>query len=794
MSAPRPTPLAGVRVIDMAEGRGEMCGRYLADLGADVVRVEPQGGAPSRRRPPLHAGVSLPFAINNLGKRSVVADLETAAGRDGLRGLLDGADIWIETGRPGALEALGLGPGDARARNRRLVVVSITDFGRTGPYRDWVATDATLLAMGGVLSRSGLAGREPLLPPGELALQATAMQAAWAALVAYWNALECGAGDHIDFSSYEATAQVVDPVLGTVGTAQAAGYERTRDRPAASPYPIFRCRDGHVRLVLLAPRQWRAMRAWLGEPEALQDPELDTIKGRADAAGLLHAVFEEHVRDRGKHELTLEGQARGVPIAPVLTPADVLAAEHFRRRGAIGPVALAAGLRGDATTGFAEIDGRRVRPGSRAPRPGEHDAELQAQSWPAHGVASEPAPARRPLAGLRVLDLGVIVAGAELGRLFCDQGADVIKIESSAFPDGARVSPAHFAVGHRGSRSVGLDLRSAEGVAVLERLVARSDVLLANFKPGTLEKLGLGPDVLHAINPRLIVASSSAMGESGPWSAWMGYGPLVRCASGLTSLSRYPDDPDGFADGTTIHPDHYAARVTAVAVLAAIVARRRSGRGALVATAQAEAILMQLGAVLAEEGLRPGAAGPPGNDGRHAAPWGVYPCAGDDEWCVICARDDDDWRRLRTGLGEPRWAADDGLATAAGRIARRAEVDERLAAWTRARAPRAVTAALQAAGVPAGFMQRAEDYPDDPQLQARDFFRVLEQPGLDPIMVDNMPFHAERIPLPPPSRAPELGEHTREVCVELLGMEPGEVDRLLAAGALEEPAPSPALT
>jgi crotonobetainyl-CoA:carnitine CoA-transferase CaiB-like acyl-CoA transferase len=791
MSLTRPTPLAGVRVIDMAEGRGEMCGRYLADLGADVVRVEPPGGAVSRGQAPLHEGVSLPFAINNLGKRSIVADLETAAGRERLRWLLDGADIWIETSRPGALEAVGPDPDEARARNPRLVVVSITDFGRTGPYRDWVATDATLLAMGGVLSRSGLPGREPLMPPGELALQATAMQAAWAALVAYWNALETGAGDHVDFSCYEATAQVVDPVLGTVGTAQAAGYERTRDRPAPGPYPIFRCRDGHVRLVLLAPRQWHAMRAWLGEPDELQDPELDTIKGRADAGGLLHAAFEEHFRDRGKHELTLEGQARGVPIAPVLTAADVLAADHFRTRGAIAPVELAVGLEGDAPTGFAELDGRRVRPGSRAPQPDEHGAAIRAERLPARHRAVEPAPARRPLAGLRVLDLGVIVVGAELGRLFCDQGADVIKIESSAFPDGARVSPPHFAVGHRGSRSVGVNLRSPEGVAVLEQLIARSDVLLANFKPGTLEKLGLGPEALRAINPRLVVASSSALGESGPWSTWMGYGPLVRCASGLTSLSRHPDDADGFGDGTTIHPDHYAARVTAVALLAALVERRRSGRGAIVTTSQAESILMQLGALLVEEGLRPGAVGPAGNAGRHAAPWGVYPCAGDDEWCAVCVRDDDDWRRLRAALGDPEWAADGALTTTAGRIARRSEIDRQLAEWTRERAPRAVTATLQAAGVPAGFMQRAEEYPGDPHLQARDFFRLLEQPGLEPIMVDNAPFRSERVPEPPPSRAPELGEHTREVCLELLGMEPDEVDRLVAAGALEEQVRSP---
>jgi crotonobetainyl-CoA:carnitine CoA-transferase CaiB-like acyl-CoA transferase len=790
MTTPRPTPLADVRVVDMAEDRGEMCGRYLADLGADVVRVEPPGGSPSRAQAPLHRGVSLPFIMNNAGKRSVVIDLEAPEGRDRLLRLLDGADIWIETCRPGALAAAGIGPDLVRARNPLLVVLSISDFGQTGPYRTWVATDWTLLAMGGVLSRFGLPGREPLMPPGGLALQVTAMQAAWAALVAYWNRLETGVGDHIDFSLYEATAQVVDPALGTVGTAQAAGYEPTRDRPAPGPYPIFRCCDGHVRLVLLAPRQWRAMRAWLGEPDELQDPDLETIPGRARAADRLHAIFEQHFHDRGKHELTREGQARGVPVAPVLTPADVLAAEHFRARGAIARAELAAGLEADAPTGFVEIDGVRVRSAGRAPQAGENDGEVFAEPAAARhaGVVGDGGPPRRPLEGLRVLDFGVIVVGAELGRLFCDQGADVIKIESSAFPDGARVSPVHFAIGHRGSKSVGVNLRSPEGVEVLKRLIARCDVLLANFKPGTLDKLGLGADVLREINPALVVVNSSAMGATGPWSTWMGYGPLVRCSSGLTSLSRYPDDAECFADGTTIHPDHYAARVTAIAALAALIARRRSGRGAEIATAQAEAILMQIGALLVEEGLYPGAIEATGNAGRHAAPWGVYPCAGDDEWCTVTVRDDDDWRRLRAAVGDPPWAAVPELETTPERLGRRAELDEHLTAWTRSRSPRQVTATLQAAGVPAGFMQRSDEYEDDPQLQARDFFRVLEQPGLEPVTVDNAPFRSERIPEPAHARAPELGEHTRDVCAALLGMEAREIDGLVATGALEAPA------
>ena len=785
----RPAPLAGVRVLELGEVRAEGCGRLLSDLGADVVKVEPPGGSRSRSR-------SLSFAMRNAGKRSVIIDLETAGGREELLGLLDAADIWLCGAAPGELAAANVAVDHVRASNPRLVVISITDFGQTGPYRDWVATDWVLLAMGGVLSRSGLPGRPPLPPPGEMTGALTAAQAAWAALAAYWNRLHTGLGDHIDFSRYEATAQAVEPAMGTVGTAQAAGYAPTRDRPAPGPYPIFRCRDGFVRVVLLAPRQWHAMRAWLGDPPALRGPELETIRGRALAAENLHAIFEQHFGARGRDELTLEGQARGVPVAPVLTLDEVVRAEHFRARGAIARRDIAAGVSAEVPTGFAEIDGRRLTFGRPAPRVGEsgdvgwsgprpgraESASRRTRSCP------EPPEARGPFDGLRILDFGVIVFGAELARLFCELGAEVIKVESREFPDGARVSPVHFAIGHRGSRSLGVNLRSSEGIDVIKRLVSEADALVANFKPGTLEKLGLGADELRRLNPRLVILAGSALGATGPWSSWMGYGPLVRCVSGLTSLWRYPEDEESFSDSTVVHPDHYAARLAAITTLAALIDRRRTERGAAIGIAQAESILMQLAGPLAARSVLGG--GEP-DDRAGAAPWGVYPCTGEDEWCVITVRDDDDWRRLGRAVGAPAWTAEERLASAAERVAYRAEIDARLTEWTRTLASRQVAELLQRAGVPAGFMQRPDEYERDPQFQARKFLRTFEQPGLEPMRIEYGPVRSERIPLAPDAPSPELGAHTREICSTLLEMEDEEIELLLAAGVLQEPVSVP---
>jgi crotonobetainyl-CoA:carnitine CoA-transferase CaiB-like acyl-CoA transferase len=782
-------PLTGLRVVDLAEGAAEGCGRYLADLGADVLRIEPPGGSTGRCDEWV-------FGLRNANKRGAELDLDSPDGVRRLLSVLADADIVVESLRHDDAVARDLTPERLTAANPRRVVVSVTDFGRTGPHRDRVASEDVLAAAGGVLCRSGQPGRTPLLPPEGVVGQVVAVHAAWAALVAYVQRRRTGRGEHVDVSALEAVVHGLDPAFGAQGTA-AAGRAETfpRDRPdAANFYPVFPCADGHVRICLLAPRQWRAMFAWLGEPAEFADPRFDAIPARFAAADRLHPLIAALFAGAPRDDLVAAGTARGIPIAGMLSPDEVLESEHFRATGALVDARVTDTLTARVPSGYVTVDGVRAGLRTRAPRPGEHEAGFDAPPAPRELGLPGLAAGAGPLTGLRVLDLGVIVFGAEVGRLFADQGADVVKVENSAYPDGLRqtrsgagMNPS-FAWAQRNKRGLGLDLRSPEGGRIFRELVAEADVVLANFKPGTLESLGFAHAELAAINPRIVVSDSSAFGAGGPWRGRMGYGPLVRASTGIAELWRDPDaDPAAFCDGSTVYPDHVAAYATATAVLAALIGRARTGRGAAVDTAQADAALVALGPVLARASSRPGSETARGNSRRGTAPAGVFPCAGDDEWCVVTVRDDHDWQRLVGILGMPD---DPTLRRLEGRLERRTEIEDSLAKWTAGRTPEEVARILQRAGVPAAGMLRLPDELTDPQLVARDAFHTLDHPLLKaPIPAAARIARFSTVPDPDLRPAPMLGEHTEEICAEILGMAGKEVRELVARGVLQVHAP-----
>lgn len=793
-------PLIGLRVVELANGKTDMAGRILADLGAEVILVEPPQGLAVRHQAPLHQGVSLYFASHHANKRSLVLDLDSAEGRSHFDRLLASANLLIDGSAPDYLAGRGFAADELLRRHPRLTLLSVSDFGLTGPYRDFQASNAVHTSMAGVLCRSGKPGLAPLLPPGALALESAAVQQAWVALLGHWQCLQRGVGDHLDFSIYETIAQVMDPALGVTGSAQAgkSALDSTpHGRPPAVPlYPILPCKDGHVRLCVLNPRQWEAMRDWLGPDHEFHDPAYMAIGKRMVEAKRINVLIAEMFSRYCAKELVAEGQRRGVPMSAVATPAQVLQDEHFNARGVFVPLRIGEGVEGRVPAGYLEVDGRRAGIRQGAPELGADNQHLLGRLMPISAGAAEASAAvhsRRPLEGIRVLDLGVIVAGAEGGRVLADQGAEVIKIENRAFPDGGRQSQTgspmtpSIAQGHRNKLSMGINLRSDRGRELFKQLVAQSDVVLSNFKPGTLESLGLGYEVLKQVNPRIVMMDSSALGNTGPLSKSLGYGPLVRASTGLASLWRYPQVPDFFGDGVTIYPDHLAARVAAVGVMALLIRRERTGMGGTVSLSQAEIFINGNAEHFLRESLEPGSFVARGNVSEFAAPDGIYACAGEDEWCALSVRDDADWQRLLGAIGRVDLLDDAGLASMAGRIARRDEVDALVSEWTQRHSPREVTERLQAAGVPAGFMQRLSEYRGDPQFKARDFIRSLEHEGLpEPLPTENRIVHARHFPEPELRPAPYQGEHTREVAARLLGLSASEIDALVASGDLED--------
>lgn len=787
-------PLDGVRVIDFTDGAAGFAARFLADLGADVVLVEPPEGAASRREQPQHDGHGLRFATAHANKRGIVADVTTAAGREMLLELTDSADIFVESHLAGYLAGLGVGQETMRSRNPRLVVVSVTDFGQTGPYRDYRASEAVFTALSSLLTRSGAPGREPLLPPGHLATQTAAVDVAYAAMLAYFKAQRGGSGDYLDCSLFDLVVQDLDPGFGMAGTATMG--QPLHNAPPGRPdvrmmYPIVPCADGHVRMFIASAKQWRAMFTWIGEPEELSDPMLEHLFGRFMNWSKIQPLIVDFFADKTRADIVSRGSELGIAIGPLNTAHEILVSDHVRERKSFTHAEIAPGVHAAIPNGYLEFGGQRAGFRHRAPELGEHTEEVRGEPRrPAQAAGADGA--ARPLTGLRVLDLGVIVVGAETGRSLADQGAQVIKVENREFLDGARQTDGpgkvgySFALGNRNKRSLGLNLRTEAGKELFGRLVVDADVVLTNFKPGTLESLGLGYDTLKEINPRIIVVESSALGSTGSWSKRMGYGPLVRATVGLTTLWRHPDAPEGFGDDQTVYPDHAAARVGAAGVVAALIERERTGRGQRIGLAQMETVFSQLATEYVRESLQPGTLVAKGNSGEFDAPSGIYTCTGEDTYCAVTVAGDDDWAKLATAIGRPELADKSEYATAADRVAHRDELDAVLQEWIAPLTPREAQHRLQAAGVAAGAAVHVKDLLTDPHLAARHQLGELRQPGHDgPLEALMGPALFEHIPAPELRAAPAFGSDTTELCGELLSMSDADIEELVGAGVLE---------
>lgn len=403
---------------------------------------------------------------------------------------------------------------------------------------------------------------------------------------------------------------------------------------------------------------------------------------------------------------------------------------------------------------------------------------------------------RLPLDGVRITDFCWIGAGSYTTKLLADMGADVLKIESSSRLDSLRLSApykdkvkgvnrsGYFADRNTSKRSVTINLKVPKGVDLVRRLIVRSDIVSNNFTPGTMEKFGLGYEDVCRFKPDVIYLAMSMQGADGPERDTLGYGLTIGALSGVQYLTGLPGrDPAGTG---TNYPDHIPnPGHAAFALLAALRHRRRTGEGQSIDMAQTEATTVLLAPALMDYAVNGRLAQPRGNDLVKAAPHGVYPCAGEDRWIAIAATTDAQWQALASALGLEAEAAARGWDLDYRRYRDRIALDAAIARATAGRQAEALMAELQARGVPAGRVQDAADVVDgDPQLRHRGHWRRLDHPEMGSMAYNALPFRFASGDVGPRTAAPLLGEHTQEVCRDLLGLDGGEVEQLAEEGVL----------
>jgi len=788
-------PLSGLSVVDLSDGQAAFCSKLLADLGAEVVKVEPPGGCPSRQAGPFIDGQtgpdsSLSFWYHNAGKSSITLDLESANDRHKLLDLAATNDALIESFAPGYLEGIGLGYSGLSGVNPGLVVASVTGFGQSGPYARYKSSPLIAAACGGQMYVCGRPGRPPLKPYGGQPCYTASLFAACGILLALRRRELTGLGQQIDVSLQEAAAAALEHVMVQYFYGDAVAVRQgSLQWNAASD--IFPCRDGHVLLTL--GRDWDTLVELLGSgglAAGLEGPAWRDEDYRRQHTGEAQEAISSWTCLQDREDVFRLGQDMRFPWAAVDSIEDVMENEQLRGRGY-----------------FVQAQHPLKPGGVKAPRPAIYFADAGApEGTPLHhqkrhcearsgeaicrgGFSNPPgnagAPEGTPLRGIRVLDFTWMLAGPYATRLLADFGAEVIKVQSKLTAMGAgQNDTGYFNTWNRNKLGITLDLGRPEARQLALELAAKCDLVMENFTPRVMQSLGLGYDDLKRVKPDIVMVSLSGFGQSGPWRNYAALGATVQAFSGLTYLTSYDDGrPEGIGFA---YADHISGLYAALAALAALKRRDTTGQGAYADISEIEAACSTLGPALLDYSVNGRAAGPVGNRAEwgQAAPHGCYRCRGEDRWCVIAVFSEEEWQSLCNVIGQPRLAPQDKFASIQSRLQHAGELDAVIEKWTENYTPREAMEKLQSAGVPASAVNDARDLASDPHLNGRGFFIGPGRPVPGLGRADGNPVRLSATPPQCRKAAPLLGEDNRRVFIDILGMDEDRFKRYVAEGII----------
>jgi crotonobetainyl-CoA:carnitine CoA-transferase CaiB-like acyl-CoA transferase len=779
--------LEGILVLDLADEKGGYCSRLLADLGAEVIKIEPPGGDPSRSLGPFHtAGAgsesfSLSFFYNNLNKKSVILDITSDKGKQAFERLLEKADILVDTCLPEHLDRLNLGAEHLRRRNPGLIHLSITPFGHSGPKAAYRASDSIVSAAGGRTYVCSDGSGKPAKLFGMQSWYTASLFGAVSVLIRLRERKRTGGGDFIDLSAQEAVASTLDHVLvdyfsdGRIVCRQDSSIQ---DRN----FSAVPCKDGHILLTVL--RNWDTLVEILASENRskdLLDKKWQDPDYREKHFDFILKIIKEWAGEHTKQELFELGQAMGFPWAPIATAREILDSPQLTSRRFF----MEGNLSGQKVPipGFPyEFNSWTPTSSLPPPLPGEHTIEIIGKlenpdtQEKKHNQKHELLKYNSSylidniFKNLRVLDMSRMLSGPYATRILADFGAEVIKVQTEKTSRGAEQNDtAYFNTWNRNKRSIRLNLDTAEAREHFLKLVAISDILVENYSPRVMANWGLTYDRLKEANPSLIMLSISAMGQTGPWKDYVGFAATFHALSGLISASSEGTDPPasiGHAYGDVV-----AGLYGAFALLAALEFRDKTGKGLYIDLSAYESLCALLGPALMHTALAqdPNARDRWCEDYEGAVPDGCYPCLGNDRWCALTIKNESEWKAFGRILGQPGMGSDK-LSTPAGRKENRHVIDAVIRRWTEARSAESVEKSLQEAGIAAAVVQNAEDISKDGQLAARKFLVSLKQQKLGDIIADRSVLWPRHLEPDEWKAAPMLGEADFEVFVKRLGM------------------------
>jgi crotonobetainyl-CoA:carnitine CoA-transferase CaiB-like acyl-CoA transferase len=760
LSGVSPTPLVDLRVVEISDRiAGAYCGKLFVDAGAEVVKVEPVSGDPLRRFTATGAvppeGTDAPlFSYLNSGKRSVTA----ASGS--LGNLLARADVVIVTAKRAEAIDRGLDPQRLLDMSPRSVVVTVSDFGWTGPWSDRPATEFTLQAWSGLTGFRGDPAGPPISIGGELGEYMGGACAAYGALALRRRVRRGGPGGHLDMSMLEAITLMQSSEWLHSQLLNVPPVRRSVEVPS-----IEEASDGYVGISMVTGQQWLDFAAMVDCHELTEIPDLRFQIGRWGYRDWIRERIGPWMRERTVGEIVELGQLFRLPIAPLGNGSTIPQMDHLRERGVYAE--NPAGFRQPRAPWLMSAAAPApIRP---APIRGEADGE---SLWQARESAAPAATTDLPLAGVRIVDLTAFWAGPAATHSLAAFGADVIKIEAIQRPDGIRYSGGMrtdvddwweygwvFHAMNTNKRSVTLDLESEDGVGLFKQLVSQADAVIENFSPRVMDQFGLGADALLDLKPDLVVVRMPAFGLTGPWRDRVGFAPTMEQIAGLAWVTGLPEGPPVPPRGAC---DPLAGAHAAFASLAALEFADRTGRGQLVEVPMIETVLNVTATQTIEFDVFGEVLSRRGNRGHPAATQDLYRCAGDDNWIAISMHTD----AQRNALAELTGGSE-------------------LGEWLAAQDLDAVVDTLASAGIPAAAVVSPSLVTENPQLRHRCFFERLEHPRTGEGLYPTPPF----APLDGENRwlrrpPPTLGEHNAEVLTELCGLTDADLQRLTAEGVI----------